>query len=34
VPFDIRYAAGNDPQREAALETMVGILSDEGTVVQ
>ena len=34
VPFDIRYAAGQDPQREAAMEAMVGILSDEGTVVQ
>ncbi len=34
VPFDIRYAAGRDPQREAAMETIVGILSNEGTVVQ
>jgi C-terminal processing protease CtpA/Prc len=34
VPFDIRHAAGRDPQRDAAIETMVDRLADAGTVVQ
>jgi C-terminal processing protease CtpA/Prc len=34
VPFDIRYAAGADPQREAAVEAMVDMLTSAGTAVQ
>jgi C-terminal processing protease CtpA/Prc len=34
VPFDIRYAAGRDPQREAAIETLVDSLAMDGTTVQ
>ena len=34
VPFDIRYAAGADPQREAAIEALVDSLATEGTTVQ
>lgn len=34
VPFDIRYAAGRDPQREAAVEALVDSLAAEGTTVQ
>lgn len=34
VPFDIRYAAGADPQRDAATETLVEMLAEGGTAVQ
>jgi carboxyl-terminal processing protease len=34
VPFDIRYAAGADPQREAAIEALVDSLAADGTTVQ
>ncbi|HET7715220.1 MAG TPA: S41 family peptidase [Bauldia sp.] len=34
VPFDVRYAAGRDPQREAAIETLVESLAAEATTVQ
>lgn len=34
VPFDIRYAAGADPQREAAIEEMIKGLAAEGTGLQ
>ena len=34
VPFDIRYAAGRDPQRDAALDAMVKSLAAEGAEVQ
>ena len=34
VPFDVRYAAGRDPQREAALDEMVRSLAAEGAEVQ
>lgn len=34
VPFDIRYAAGADPQRDAAIEALVDSLAAEGTTVQ
>ena len=34
VPFDVRYAAGRDPQREAALAEMVRSLAAEGAEVQ
>jgi carboxyl-terminal processing protease len=34
VPFDVRYAAGRDPQREAAIETLVGNLAGDGPAMQ
>jgi C-terminal processing protease CtpA/Prc len=34
VPFDIRYAAGRDPQRDAAIEALVDSLAMDGTTVQ
>ena len=34
VPFDIRYAAGRDPQREAAIETLVESLSADAPALQ
>lgn len=34
VPFDIRYAAGADRQREAAVEAVVDLLSEGETAVQ
>ncbi len=34
VPFDVRYAAGRDPQRDAAFEEMVKSLAAEGAEVQ
>jgi C-terminal processing protease CtpA/Prc len=34
MPFDIRYAAGRDPQREAAIEALVDSLAMDGTTVQ
>ena len=34
VPFDIRYAAGADPQRDAAIEALVDSLATDGTTVQ
>jgi carboxyl-terminal processing protease len=34
VPFDIRYAAGRDPQHEAAVEALVDSLAAGGTTVQ
>ncbi|MCB1501553.1 MAG: PDZ domain-containing protein [Bauldia sp.] len=34
VPFDVRYAAGRDPQREAAIATLVEGLARDGATVQ
>jgi C-terminal processing protease CtpA/Prc len=34
VPFDIRHAAGHDPQREAATATLIELLAEGGTAVQ
>ncbi len=34
VPFDIRYSAGHDPQRDAATEAVVELLAESGTAVQ
>ena len=34
VPFDVRYAAGRDPQRDAALDAMVKSLAAEGAGMQ
>lgn len=34
APFDVRYAAGRDPQCEVAIEALVDILAAEGTTVQ